>query len=197
MAWTNAKWGKPDISMTCNGMLAGLVAITAPCAFVPPWASVVIGIVAGFLVCYSVEILERVFKIDDPCGAISVHGTCGLWGVLSVGLFADGTYGAGWNGVTHSVTGLFYGGGWGQLGAQVIDVGVGFLWAWGITLVIFVIAKRFMKIRVTPEVEIAGLDEAEFGQFCYPDFVLATEIDSGITAELAAAAGRGSPGSET
>lgn len=187
MAWTNAKWGKPDISMTCNGMLAGLVAITASCAFVSPAGAVVIGIVAGFLVVYSVEFIDRKLKIDDPCGAISVHGTCGVWGLLAVGLFADGTYpdkAVGWNGVSHAVVGLFYGGGWGQLGAQAIDVVVGFAWAWGVTWLIFTVAKRFMKIRVAPEVEIAGLDEAEFGQFCYPDFVLQTETHAGLGDEL-------------
>jgi ammonium transporter, Amt family len=184
MAWTNAKWGKPDISMTCNGMLAGLVAITAPCAFVAPWAAVAIGIIAGFVVCYGVEFLDRRARIDDPCGAISVHGFCGLWGVLAVGLFADGTYGNGWNGVPGNVTGLFYGAGWNQLLAQIIDAGVGFAWAFGVTWVIFITAKRFIKIRVSPEVEIAGTDEGEFGQVCYPDFVITTETHSGITDEL-------------
>jgi ammonium transporter, Amt family len=184
MAWTNYKWGKPDISMTCNGMLAGLVAITAPCAFVSPAAAVAIGVVAGFLVCYSVEFFDKKAKIDDPCGAISVHGMGGIWGLLAVGIFADGTYGDGWNGVPGSgVTGILYDFGklgWGQLGAQVIDIVVGFIWAWGITWIIFTIAKRFMKIRVAPEVEVVGLDEAEFGQYCYPDFVLHVETDSGV-----------------
>ncbi|HXY91234.1 MAG TPA: ammonium transporter [Acidimicrobiia bacterium] len=187
MAWTNAKWGKPDISMTCNGMLAGLVAITAPCAFVAPWAAVVIGGIAGFLVCYSVEFIDRVLKIDDPCGAISVHGTCGAWGLLAVGLFADGTYGIGWNGISpnalHGVQGLFYGDP-GQLGAQLIDIVVGFLWAWGVMYLLFLLVKAFVKVRVDPEVEIVGLDEAEFGQFCYPDFVIRAETDTGITTEL-------------
>jgi Amt family ammonium transporter len=183
MAWTNARWGKPDISMSCNGMLAGLVAITAPCAFVAPWAAVAIGIIAGFVVCYSVEFFDRVAKIDDPCGAISVHGMCGLWGVLAVGLFADGTYGELWNGVPGTVKGLFYGDA-GQLGAQVIGAIVGFIWAWGITYLIFIVIKRWVKLRVDPEVEIAGLDEAEFGQFCYPDFVIRTETDIGVTHEL-------------
>jgi ammonium transporter, Amt family len=178
MAWTNAKWGKPDISMTCNGMLAGLVAITAPCAFVAPWAAVVIGIIAGFLVCYSVEFIDRKLKIDDPCGAISVHGTCGAWGVLAVGLFADGTYPiSGWNTIPGPVKGLLINGDWGQMGAQIIDVIVGFIWAWGITWIIFTIVKRFMKIRVAPEVEIEGLDEGEFGQYCYPDFVIRAETN--------------------
>jgi Amt family ammonium transporter len=194
MCWTNWKWGKPDISMTCNGMLAGLVAITAPCAFVAPWAAVVIGIVAGVLVCWSVEFFDKVAKVDDPCGAISVLGVCGAWGVLAVGLFADGTYGIGWNGISptalHGVQGIFYGDP-GQLGAQVIDLVVGFIWAWGVMWLLFRIAMNFMKTRVSPEVEIAGLDEGEFGQFCYPDFQLVTETDIGITHELDAPTGDG------
>jgi Amt family ammonium transporter len=192
MAWTNAKWGKPDISMTCNGMLAGLVAITAPCAFVSPSGAVIIGIIAGFVVVYAVEFLDKRCKIDDPCGAISVHGFCGLWGLLSVGLFADGTYpdkAVGWNGILHPVTGLFYGGGWSQMGAQIIDAGVGFAWAFGVTYLIFTVAKRFMKIRVAADVEIAGTDEGEFGQVCYPDFVLRAETRAGIPVGVGAPTG--------
>jgi Amt family ammonium transporter len=173
MAWTNAKWGKPDISMTCNGMLAGLVAITAPCAFVAPWAACVIGVVAGLLVCYGVYFFDHIAHIDDPCGAVSVHGLCGAWGVISVGIFADGTYGDGWNGVKGTVTGIIYGGsGWGQLAAQVAHAVVGFVWAFGITYLIFTIAKSFMKIRVSEQAELEGLDLPEFGALCYPDFVL-------------------------
>ena len=171
IAWTNAKWGKPDISMACNGMLAGLVAITAPCAFVAPWAACVIGLIAGLLVCYGVYFFDHVLHVDDPCGAISVHGVCGAWGVLAVGLFADGTYGAGWNGVSGNVKGILYGDG-GQLVAQLAHVLVGFAWAFGLTYIIFTIAKRFMQIRVSPEAEIEGLDMPEFGAVCYPDFVL-------------------------
>jgi Amt family ammonium transporter len=174
MSWTWSKWGKPDISMSCNGMLAGLVAITAPCAFVAPWAAAIIGLIAGFLVCYSVEFLDKKAKVDDPCGAISVHGVCGLWGVLAVGLFSDGTYGAGWNGVAGNVKGLFYGDG-GQLVAQIINGIVGFAWAFGITYLIFSIVKKRMSLRVPPEVELEGLDLAEFGAYCYPDFVLSSE----------------------
>jgi Amt family ammonium transporter len=133
-----------------------------------------IGVVAGLIVCLGVWFFDHVAHVDDPCGAISVHGVCGVWGVLAVGLFADGTYGEGWNGVSGRVTGLFYGAGGGQLIAQVFEVVVGFAWAFGITYLIFTIAKRFMKIRVSPEVELAGLDMAEFGGVCYPDFVLAS-----------------------
>jgi Amt family ammonium transporter len=175
MAWTNYKYGKPDISMSCNGMLAGLVAITAPCAFVAPWAACIIGVIAGVLVCGSVWFFDHVAHVDDPCGAISVHGMCGAWGVLAVGLFADGTYGSGWNGVTGNVTGLFYNGNWGQLMAQIAEVVVGLAWAWGVMWVIFKVAKRVMAIRVSEEVEVQGLDLPEFGSLAYPDFVLATD----------------------
>jgi Amt family ammonium transporter len=173
MILTDIKYGKPDISMSCNGMLAGLVAITAGCAFVAPWAAAIIGGIAGTLVVYSVAFFDRV-HVDDPCGAISVHGVCGAWGVLSVGLFADGTYpikGIGWNGVSGPVKGLFYGD-VGQLWAQIFHVFVGFIWAWGIMYLVFSIAKRFMQIRVSEEAEIEGLDVPEFGALCYPDFVM-------------------------
>jgi ammonium transporter, Amt family len=175
MGTTNYKYGKPDISMSCNGMLAGLVAITAGCAFVAPWASLLIGAIAGVLVVYSVEFWDR-RHVDDPCGAISVHGVNGAWGVLAVGLFADGTYpakGVGWNGIGGQVTGLFYGDG-GQLVAQLFHVVVGFAWGFGAMWLIFVVVKRFVKIRVAPEVEIQGLDVPEFGVLAYPDFVLSS-----------------------
>lgn len=195
IAWTNWKWGKPDISMACNGMLAGLVAITAPCAFVAPWAAVVIGIIAGFVVCYAVVFMDTKLRVDDPCGAVSVHGFCGAWGVLAVGIFADGTYGDKFNGIAGNVKGLLYGDG-GQLVAQLFELVVGFIWAWGITYLIFVIIRRWVQIRVSPEVEIEGLDAGEFGQVCYPDFVLQTETDSGVEEELdLATAGTGSPDS--
>jgi len=181
MAWTNARWGKPDISMSCNGMLAGLVAVTGSCAFIAPWAACVIGLVAGFLVCWGVWFLDHRARIDDPCGAISVHGLCGIWGLLSVGLFADGTYGAGWNGVSGTVRGLFYGGGLSQLGAQAAMVVVGAVWAFGSMYLLFVFIRRFVKIRVSPEVEVAGLDMAEFGAVCYPEFVLRSATNAHLS----------------
>ena len=190
MGTTNYKYGKPDISMSCNGMLAGLVAITAPCAFVAPWAAVIIGAVAGVLVVYSVEFWDR-RHIDDPCGAISVHGVNGAWGVLAVGLFADGTYGQGWNGAklnsVHGVQGLFYGDA-GQLVAQLFHVVIGFAWAWGAMWLIFAVVKRFVQIRVSPEVEIQGLDVPEFGVLAYPDFVLASTHVGGHASVTAASA---------
>lgn len=112
---------KPDPSMMANGMLAGLVAITAPCAFVSAGGAAIIGLVSGILVVESVFFFDRI-KIDDPVGAISVHGVNGAWGCLSIGLFADGTYGVGWNGVAGTVTGLFYGGGISQFWAELIGV---------------------------------------------------------------------------
>src|SRR4029453_2805784 len=99
MFWIMRRTGKPDPAMMANGMLAGLVAITAPCAFIEPWAAALVGIVAGVIVIEAVFVIERRFKIDDPVGAISVHGVCGLLGVLWLGLFANGEYGTGWNGV--------------------------------------------------------------------------------------------------
>jgi len=171
IAWTNARWGKPDISMACNGMLAGLVAITAPCAFVAPWAASLIGVVAALIVCYGVYFFDHVAHVDDPCGAISVHGLAGAWGVLAVGIFADGTYGEGWNGVSGGVKGLIYGDG-GQLLAQMAHLVLGFVWAFGVTWVIFTVAKRYMKIRVSRDVELDGLDMHEFGALGYPEFVL-------------------------
>jgi Amt family ammonium transporter len=175
MAYTAYKYGKPDISMSCNGMLAGLVAITAPCAFVAPWAAAMIGTIAGVLVCFGVWFFDHKAHVDDPCGAISVHGVCGMWGVLSVGIFADGTYGDGFNGIPGGVTGVLYGHHhWGQMIAQIIHAGGGFVWAFGVTYVIFKSASKVMKIRVSPEVEMEGLDVPEFGAKAYPEFVLAT-----------------------
>jgi Amt family ammonium transporter len=164
--------------MACNGMLAGLVAITAPCAFVAPWAASVIGIIAGFLVCYGVWFFDHVAHVDDPCGAISVHGVCGAWGVIAVGIFADGTYGSGWNGINGNVKGLLYGDG-GQLLAQIAHAVIGFAWAFGVTYLIFMVVRRFVKIRVSPEAELEGVDMSEFGALCYPDFVLATTQTGG------------------
>ncbi len=126
MIYMWVKYGKPDPTMCVNGLLAGLVAITAPCAFVNAPVAVLIGLIAGVLVVLSVLFIDGVLKIDDPVGAISVHGVCGAWGVLSLGLFADGTYGDKWNSVEGTVTGLFYGD-VSQFVAQVINVIVNFV----------------------------------------------------------------------
>src|SRR5204862_4678879 len=135
------KYGKPDASMTGNGLLAGLVAITAPSGYVNTMGACIIGFIAGVLVCFSVEFIDRVMRVDDPVGAISVHGVNGIWGVISVGLFADGTnnYGGSWNGVAGNVTGLFYGDA-GQLVAQLLGVAtlLGFVFVMSFVLNLFV-----------------------------------------------------------
>jgi Amt family ammonium transporter len=169
------RYGKPDASMSGNGLLAGLVAITAPCGFVNPVASVVIGLIAGVLVCISVEFVERVLKLDDPVGAISVHGVNGLFGVICVGLFADGksNYGGSWNGVNGSVTGLFYGDA-GQLVAQLIGVStlVGFVFV--LSFLFYLLIDAVLGQRSKPEDELAGLDIPEMGALAYPEFEIKT-----------------------
>lgn len=177
MLWITKRTGKPDPGMMANGMLAGLVAITAPCAFVAPWAAAVIGCIAGVLVIESVFFVERKLKLDDPVGAISVHGVNGIFGVLAVGIFANGSYGTGWNGsgdipVEGIITGEF-----GQFGAQLLGAVV-------ICTVIFGVAYAFFKgqdviskktgrggIRSAEQDEIEGLDLPEMGVQAYPEFV--------------------------
>jgi Amt family ammonium transporter len=164
------RYGKPDISMIANGLLAGLVAITAPCAFVTSVSAVFIGAVAGILVCMSVFFVERTMKVDDPVGAISVHGVNGAWGVLAVGLFADGTYGDGLNGVAGTVKGLFYGGGGSQLAAQMIGTATNIVFVFTIMYVFFKVLDKIIPLRVPAEMEIEGLDQAEVAVSAYPDF---------------------------
>jgi len=165
------KFGKPDPSMAGNGMLAGLVAITAPCAFVNSVSAFIIGAIAGLLVCVSVFFVERRLKVDDPVGAISVHGTCGAWGVVSLGLFADGAYGDAFNGVPGSVRGLLYGDA-GQLVAQIIGPVTNLIFIFGASWLFFKVCDMVMGMRVAPEVEIEGLDLPEMGALAYPDFTL-------------------------
>jgi Amt family ammonium transporter len=179
----------------CNGMLAGLVAITAPCAFVQPWAAAVIGIIAAVLIVESVFFFERK-GIDDPVGAISVHGVGGIFGVLCIGIFADGRYGAAWN-LTDTattkgkgVTGILYGSGklfgsgsfgelgFGQLASQAIGALVIIFVMGGIAFLFFKIQNAMMKggIRPTAEVEEAGMDLEEMGVLAYDNLVL-NELD--------------------
>ncbi len=175
-----AKGLKPDTTMMCNGMLAGLVAITAPSAFVNPAGAIMIGAVAGILVVLSVFFLEG-HGIDDPVGAISVHGTNGIWGVLSVGIFATGEYGAGWNGVVRDemvklygsdgVRGLLYGD-FSQFIMQIIDAGVLIVFGFVMAYVWFKISDLITPIRVSKETEVEGLDGPEMGVLGYPDFQL-------------------------
>jgi Amt family ammonium transporter len=153
---------KPDVPMTGNGVIAGLVAITAPCAWVNPVSSVVIGLLAGILVVASVWFIDWKLHIDDPVGAISVHGVCGIWGILALGLLADGTYGG--------VTGLLYGNS-AFMVAQVISAVVVFAWAFGMGAIMFLILKATVGIRVSDREQIDGLDIGEHGMCAYPDFV--------------------------
>jgi ammonium transporter, Amt family len=169
MLYTWLRYGKPDISMMANGLLAGLVAITAPCAFVNSVSAVIIGLVAGVLLCVSVFFVECVLKVDDPVGAVSVHGTNGAWGLLALGLFADGTYGDGLNSVTGTVKGLFYGDP-SQFAAQVIGVCTNFAFVFVAMYVFFKILDKIVPLRVPEEREIEGLDFAEVGGIAYPDF---------------------------
>jgi ammonium transporter, Amt family len=170
-------FGKPDITMACNGMLAGLVAITAPCAFVSPNSAVMIGLLAGILVDLGVLFNERVLKVDDPCGAISVHGYCGWLGAVCVGIFADGTYGAGWNGVGatsylgkagQGVTGLLYGD-YSQFFTQLGGATLCAVYAFGFTYAVFSLVNAVRSMRVSKEVELEGLDVPEFGLPAYPE----------------------------
>jgi Amt family ammonium transporter len=167
------RYGKPDASMSGNGLLAGLVAITAPSGFVNTVGACIIGVVAGVLVCLSVEFVDKVMKVDDPVGAISVHGTNGLWGVLSVGLFADGksNYGGSWNGVNGSVTGLFYGDA-SQLVAQLVGITTLVGLVFTMTFVANLVIDAVIGQRVGAKAELEGLDLPEMGQLGYPEFEL-------------------------
>ncbi|MBM7603543.1 ammonium transporter [Metabacillus litoralis] len=155
--------GKSDIPTMLNGALAGLVAITASCAFVDTWAAVVIGFIAGMLVFYSARFFEK-RKIDDPIFALSVHGVAGIWGTLSTGFFATPEL------ATVGKPGLFYGGGFDQLGVQFMGVAVSGLYAFVVSFVILAIAKKVMNgLRVTEEEEVMGLDMSEHGSYGYPE----------------------------
>src|SRR5271166_3388406 len=169
--WT--VYGKPDASMTGNGFLAGLVAITAPSGFVNPVGSIIIGLIAGVLVCISVAFVERVLKVDDPVGAVSVHGACGIWGVISLGLFADGksNYGGAWNGVNGSVTGLFYGDA-SQLVAQLIGVATLLGFVFTLSFIFAFIIDLLVGQRTSAKSELEGLDLPEMGAMAYPEFEL-------------------------
>ena len=180
LGYITMRTGKPDPSMLVNGMLAGLVAITAPCAFIDPWAAAVIGIIAGVLVIEAVWFVERRLKLDDPVGAIAVHGVNGLFGVLAVGIFANGEYGAGWNltdtaaTADKGVTGILGGDfslGIRQLGAQAVAVVVLITVMFGIAYAFFKIQNALTKggIRSSAEDEMAGLDITEMGVPAYGD----------------------------
>lgn len=161
--------GKADVPMMLNGALAGLVAITASCAFVDTWAAVLIGFIAGILVFYSIRFFES-RKIDDPIAALSVHGTAGIWGTLSTGFFATPELAA------VGEPGLFYGGGFHQLGVQALGVVVCGAFAFIVSYILLSIMKAVMNgLRVTEEEEIIGLDMSEHGSYGYPEIVKAEQ----------------------
>jgi Amt family ammonium transporter len=161
MWWFKTK--KPDPSMMINGLLAGLVAITAPCAFVTVQSAALIGLIAGVLVIEAAFFIEKKLKVDDPVGAVAVHGVNGAWGMIALGLFADGSYGDGWNGVKGTVTGLFYGDS-SQLVAQLIGVGVNIIYVASIGWVVFkLIGLVTGGLRVSAADELMGLDVPEMG----------------------------------
>jgi Amt family ammonium transporter len=174
ISWIHFK--KPDLSMALNGTLAGLVGITAPCASVSTGSAVIIGLVAGLLVFYSCLFFERKLKIDDPVGAISVHGVCGAWGTLAIGLFGqrsiDVVY---WSEDSTIQDGLFFGGGFSQLGVQAVGVLACFVAAFGLMLIVFALIKATIGLRVSDEEQIQGLDLGEHGNVAYGGFVFEQE----------------------
>jgi len=152
---------KPDASMALNGALAGLVSITAPCDGVTPIGAILIGFVGGALVVFAVLFIDRVLKVDDPVGAVSVHGVCGAWGTFAAGLF-------------NMESGLFYGGGFKQLGVQILGAGAAFVWAFGLGLILFYTISKTIGLRVTHEEEMKGLDIGEHGMEAYSGFQIFT-----------------------
>lgn len=158
--------GKADILMACNGALAGLVGVTAPVAFIDPWAAVVIGALAAPIMMASVAVIEKVFKIDDPVGAVSVHGTCGLWGLLALGIFANGN---------NDVTGLI-GGNAALLIPQLISMAVVLAWALATGFLMFFVLKVTMGVRLSPEEEEMGIDASEHGIIAYPEEAAAPSL---------------------
>jgi Amt family ammonium transporter len=164
---------KFDPGMACNGMLAGLVAITCPCAFVDSFGAVALGAIAGIIVVFSCQIVEKM-GVDDPVGAVSVHGVCGIWGLISLGIFGDGTFGQSWNGgSTAGVAGILYdhsSNGTGQLLAQLVDSAVNIAWSFGVAFVFFKIQNALTPggIRAKREDEIGGMDIPEMGVLAYP-----------------------------
>lgn len=160
------KFSKPDLSMTMNGALAGLVAITAPCAFVSPKAAVLIGLVAGVLVVYGVLLLDRL-RVDDPVGAVAVHGVNGLWGTLAVGIFGRESLGL-------PREGLLHGGGFLQLGIQALGTFAVTFFVIGAMAVVFKFVDSVVGLRVSPTEELKGLDISEHGMESYSGFQIFT-----------------------
>jgi len=176
VALSRIRYGKTDLGLTLNGILAGLVAVTAPVGFIEPWMAVLIGGIGGTIVVFSVAMFDRL-RIDDPVGAISVHGIVGVWGTLSVGLFATKELVATWNGTDISEVGqygLFMGGGIEQLGVQVVGILAVFAWVVVTSGILFLLIKHTTGLRVSEAEELAGLDVQEHGIGAYPEFDLVT-----------------------
>ncbi|MBA46842.1 MAG: ammonium transporter [Dehalococcoidia bacterium] len=167
MALSFAIWKRFDVFMTLNGVIAGLVAITAGCANMGPGMALIVGLIGGLVVVGSATLLESVLKIDDPVGAIAAHGFTGAWGTLAVGLFAQEEYGG--------VNGLFFGGGAGQLGAQFVGVAAAFLFVFTASFIVFKLIDLTIGMRVTEEEEKTGLDVTEHSASGYPDFTEVTK----------------------
>ena len=165
MFLTWKKYGKPDVSMSLNGILAGLVAITAGCHIVSLYGAIAIGAVGGILVVYGCEILDRKLHVDDPVGAVGVHCLNGVWGTLAVGLFACNTP------ASEGTLGLFFGGGTALLITQLIGVIIVAVWVCSMSFIMFTLIKKTVGLRVTPQEELAGLDLGEHGSEAYPDFL--------------------------
>ena len=164
--YVKAKWGRADPSWLANGMLAGLVAITAPCAFVSAWAAALIGAIAGVLVIVAAVFIDSKLKIDDPVGASAVHGMNGAWGIIALGLFSNGVYGQGLNGIPYGVTGLFYGDA-GQFVASLIGIAANIVYVGTVSGLVFFVIGKIAGNRVSLEDEIAGLDIPEMGVLGY------------------------------
>jgi Amt family ammonium transporter len=175
MIFTWVRYGKPDVSMTLNASLAGLVAVTAPCDCISPLGAFFIGLVSGFLVVFSVEFFDNVVKIDDPVGAVSVHMANGIWGTIAVGLFSTGADGVG--------VGLFYGGGVKQLGIQLLGIVSVAVYVLVVMFIAFKIIDKTIGLRVPAEVEIEGLDIHEHGlASAYSGFAISDVTDMTVDA---------------
>ena len=172
MIITWMKTGKPDPSLTANGVLAGLVAITAPCGSVENWAAIVIGLVAGAIVYAGVMFNEAVLKVDDPVGAIAVHGYCGTWGLLAVGIFSVGMGNGILDGAVYAAgaPGLLYGG-VNQFMVQVVGALAAVIWAFVAGLIVFKLIDVVIGLRISEADEVAGLDITEHGIRAYPEYI--------------------------
>ena len=173
MIITWIKTGKPDPSLTANGILAGLVAITAPCGSVENWAAIVIGLIAGIIVYTGVMFNESVLKVDDPVGAIAVHGYCGTWGLIAVGIFSVGMGDGILAGAAYAAgaPGLLYGG-VSQLVIQVVGAIASIIWAFAAAFVVFKLIDLVIGLRVSEADEVAGLDITEHGIRAYPEYII-------------------------